>query len=206
MRGESRRALATAVALGLLVGGLAGYVIRGAGASPQGAAGPGAADADVQTDPRFLVVQAQDVPADYSVYADPNPADPGHTNPTHQYAVAMTQKGVPAYLAESGVNLYASRALTGAALKTMLSLGSFGAELPLHGTLGEEAHLFAAKDQGVVAASLLWRDRNAVAFIFLYNPYSDSTPAAEVDRIARGNAYDNALSLATVVEGRIRTG
>src|SRR5262249_61208814 len=90
------------------------------------------------------------------------------------------------------------------ALRNLLGAGKLGAELPMRAPLGNEARLYAAKDKGLVIASALWRDRNVVAFIFVYNPYPESLAEPEVDRLARANAYDDALGLAFAVEERVK--
>ena len=158
----------------------------------------------VSADPRGLVLQPADVPAEYTIYEDSNASDPGQTHPRARYAVVVTRQAAPRYLTESGVNVYADPDLAAQALRKLLGTGKFGTELPMRGTLGNEARLFAAKDKGLVVASALWRDRNVVAFIFVYNPYPESLAEPEVDRLARANAYDDALGLAFAVEEHVK--
>jgi hypothetical protein len=157
----------------------------------------------VTGDPKGLVLQPGDVGSAYTLFIESPPPDPANTHPLAHYGVVLRRADEPSYLAESDVSRYASPEQAAAALKALLSVGKFGAELPIHGSIGDEAHLYAAKDQGVVVGSVLWRDRNVVAWIFVYNPYPDSLPADVVDTVARGNAYDDAMGYAEIVEGHI---
>lgn len=195
------------VALGLVlaVGMGLGFATRAVFWAPRDQAPASAAATGlVHEDPRALVLQPSDVGADYTIYEDRGASDPGQTSARARYAISMTRQGAPRYLTEAGVNLYDDRTQAAAALRKLLGLGRFGTELPMRGSLADEAHLFAAKDPGIVIASLLWRDRNAVAFVFVYNPYPETVPQAEVDRLARANAYDDAMRLAYAVEEHIK--
>lgn len=196
-----------AVALGLVlaVGIGLGFAARAALSAPGARAPASAAAADlVHEDPSALVLQPSDVGADYTIYEDRGASDPGQTGARARFAINLTRTGSPTYQTEAGVNLYDDRTQAAAALRKLLGLGRYGTELPLRGSLGDEAHLFAAKASGTVIASLLWRDRNVVAFVFVYNPYPDAVPQAEVDRLARANAYDDALGLADAMEKHIK--
>lgn len=163
----------------------------------------GAASGEVRGAPQGLVVQPADVPPSYRINEDTNSSDPGNTNARARYSVAITRQDAPRYRAENGVNLYANDAQAAAALHKLLGVGRFGTELPMRGALGDEAHLYAARDRGVVIGSVLWRQRNAVGFLFVYNPYPDTVPEDQVDRVARANAYDDTLGLAESVSAHL---
>lgn len=195
-------ALLLALAAGIGLGFAARSVFfEAVGSAPQLAT---RAPGNIRADPRDLVVQPSQVPASYALYADTRSTDPANTNAKARYVVALSREGSPKYLAECGVSLYATPEQAAAALHSMLSLGSYGTELPPHESLGEEAHLFAARDSQRVIGSVLWRDRNAVAFVFVYNPYAGSTPSEELDQLARGNAYDDTLGFAYAVEDNLK--
>ena len=197
--------IAVVLGLVLVVGMGLGFAARAVFWAPaEQTPASAAVTALIHEDPQALVLQPSDVGADYTIYEDSGASDPGQTGARARYAVRMTRKGAPKYLTEVGVNLYDGRTQAAAALQKLLGLGKFGTELPMRGSLADEARLFAAKDPGIVIASLLWRDRNAVAFVFVYNPYPETVPQPEVDRLARANAYDDALGLATAVEEHIK--
>ncbi len=195
---------ALGIVLGLALGATAGHVFWAAPAPSAANAQP--APSLVTAEPKSLVVQPVDVPSGYTLFVESPPPDPAGTHPQSHYGVVVRRPDEPAYLAESDVSLYRSPEQAAAALKALLGVGKFGAELPLHGGLGSDGHLFAAKDKGVVVGSVLWRDRNAVAWVFVYNPYPDSLPADVVDMVARGNAYDDAIGYAEIVEGHLAAG
>ena len=119
--------------------------------------------------------------------------------------MTISRSDLVAYAAQSAVNRYATEADARAALRTLLGLGQFGSELPRHESLGDEAHLFAAKagDRSLVVGSVLWRDRNVVGYVFVYNPYPAEVPADAIERLARANAYDDTMGIAIPVERRI---
>jgi hypothetical protein len=197
-------AAALGVALGLAVGAPAGHILWAAPAPVVATAR--SAPREVTGDPKGLVLQPGDVSSAYTLFIESPPPDPANTHPLANYGVVLRRADEPSYLAESDVSRYASPEQAAAALKALLGVGKFGAELPIHGSLGDEAHLYAAKDQGVVVGSVLWRDRNVVAWVFVYNPYAASLPADVVDTVARGNAYDDAMGYAEIVEGHIAAG
>ena len=186
------------MALGLAVGATVDHVVWAPAVTSARSA-----PRQVTADPKGLVVQPGDVGAAYTLFAESPPPDPANTHPLAHYGVVLRRQDEPSYLAESDVSRYGSVAEAAAALKALLGAGKFGAELTLHGGVGDEAHLYAAKDQGVVVGSVLWRDRNVVAWVFVYSPYAGSLPADVVDTIARANAYDDAMGYATIVEGHI---
>ena len=196
-----------ALVLVLLVGLAVGFVARAVFFTPAPPA-PTAAPNLVRADPSALVVQPRDVPSSYRIAADPNAPEPGQTHPKAHYSVTLSRNDSSRYLAQCAVAVYSSTTAAQSALKTLLGLGQFGTELPLLAALGEDGHLFAANDpkSGVVVGSVLWRDRNVVAYIFVYNPYEASTPAAEIERLARGNAYDDTFALASRTEEHIKAG
>ncbi len=184
-----------------------GLVLRetlgpGVGSSPS-AGGPRL----IRADPRELVTQPADLPGQYTIQGDPAAPDPGQTHPSQRYSVTISRSDQPEYAAQSGANLYASENDARTGLRRLLGLGQFGSELPLHESVGEEAHLFAAKagDRSLVVGSLLWRDRNVVAYVFVYNPYPELLPATAVERLARANAYDDTVGIALPIERRVRS-
>ncbi|MEP7105587.1 MAG: hypothetical protein ABI838_07055 [Chloroflexota bacterium] len=204
----TRSRVAEGVLLFLVLGaGLGlGLVLRdafGTGAAP--AAAPAAHDL-VHADPRSLVTQAQDLPSQYLIQGDPSAPDPGSTHPKQSYLVTISRSDVVAYAAQSAVSLYATAADARAALQTLLGLGQFGSELPMHESLGDEAHLFAAKagDRSLVVGSLLWRDRNVIGYVFVYNPFPAGVPPDAVERLARANAYDDTVGIAIPVLQRVK--
>jgi hypothetical protein len=193
----------------VLVTGLAvGLILRGV-FSPGGVpASPPATASIVQADPRSLVTQTDDLPGKYTIQGDQAAPDPGSTHPKQRYSVTISRTDVPRYAAQSAVNVYASETEARGALRSLLGVGQFGSELPLHESLGGEGHLFAARagDRLVVVGSVLWRDRNVVAYVFVYNPYPDQLPADVVERLARANAYDDTMGIAHPIEQRIKVG
>jgi hypothetical protein len=197
-------AAALGVALGVAVGATAGHVFWAAPAPAVATAR--SAPREVMGDPQRLVLQPGDVGSAYTLFIESPPSDPANTHPIALYGVVLRRADEPSYLAESDVSRYASPEQAAAALKALLGVGKFGVELPIHGSIGDEAHLYAAKAQGVVVGSVLWRDRNVVAWVFVYNPYADSLPADVVDMVARGNAYDDTIGYAEIVEGHIAAG
>jgi hypothetical protein len=192
--------LALALAAGLAVGFIAHAVFFAPVPAP---AAP--ASRLVMTDPSKLVVQPEDLPPSYRVGEEQGAAQPVDTHPRARYSITISRTDSSHYLAQCAVNTYESMDKARAALQALLGVGQFGTELALHRALGDEGHLYAAKDEKamVVIGSALWRERNAVAYVFVYNPYSSSTPAEELDRLARGNAYDDTLALATRMAERI---
>lgn len=162
----------------------------------------------VQADPRTLVTQPEDLPRQYVIQGDPEAADPGATHPRQRYSVTISRSDVAGYAAQAAVNLYASEDEARAALRTLLGLGQFGSELPLHETLGDEGHLYAARagDRPLVVGSVIWRDRNLVAYVFVYSPYPDQVPPDAVERLARANAYDDTMGVALPIERRVKGG
>jgi hypothetical protein len=200
--------VAEAVLLFLVLGaGLGlGIVLRDAfGPSPP-AASPATAPGLVQADPRSLVTQSADLPPQFLIEGDPSAPDPGPTHPKRSYLVTISRSDAVGYAAQSAVNLYATEADARTAMRTLLGLGQFGSELPMHESLGDEAHLFAAKagDRPLVVGSVLWRDRNVVGYVFVYNPYPAQVPPDAVERLARANAYDDTMGIAIPVERRVR--
>jgi hypothetical protein len=179
--------------------------VFGPSLSPAATAGHGAL---VQADPRSLVTQPDDLPSQYTIQGDPQAPDPGSTHPKQRYSVTISRTDVPRYAAQSAVNIYVSDKEARDALRSLLAVGKFGSELPLHESIGDEAHLFAARagDRSVVVGSILWRDRNAVAYVFVYNPYPDQLPPDVVQRLARANAYDDTMGIAHPIEQRIKVG
>jgi hypothetical protein len=197
--------IAVALLLVLAVGIGLGFAARAVFWAPGDRAPASTAVTDlVHDDPHGLVLQPSDVGADYTIYEARGASDPGQTSARARFAISMTRTDTPKYLTEAGVNLYSDRTQATAALRKLLGLGRYGTELPMRGSLADEPHLFAAKDPGVVIASLLWRDRNVVAFVFVYNPYPEAVPQTEVDRLARANAYDDAMGLAYAMEEHIK--
>ena len=188
----------------LVVGVGIGFATRANFWESRDSAAPGRPAGEVRAAPQALVVQPADVSPSYTINEDANPSDPGNTNARARYSVVITRKDAPHYLAENGVNLYDSDAQAAAALHKLLGVGKFGTELPMRGALGDEAHLYAARDRGVVIGSVLWRQRNSVSFLFVYNPYPDAVPVDQVDRLARANAYDDTLGFAESVSAHLR--
>jgi len=193
----------------VLVSGMGvGWVLEAASTASVQPAGPAARPALVRTDPRTLVTQPADLPRTYVIEGDQQAADPGQTHPRQQYSVTISRSDVPTYAAQAAVNLYSSEVEARAAMTTLRGLGQFGSELPMHDSLGDEAHLFAARagDRSLVIGSVLWRDRNVVGYVFVYNPYPDNLPADAIERLARGNAYDDTMGIAIPIQRRIRGG
>jgi len=192
----------------LVTGTAVGWVLQTASTASIPPAGPAARPALVQADPRTLVTQPADPPRTYVIEGDQQAADPGQTHPRQQYSVTISRSDVPTYAAQAAVNLYSSEVEARAAMTTLRGLGQFGSELPMHDSLGDEAHLFAARagDRSLVIGSVLWRDRNVVGYVFVYNPYPDNLPADAIERLARGNAYDDTMGIAIPIQRRIRGG
>jgi hypothetical protein len=160
----------------------------------------------VQADPRSLVTQPDDLSRQYTIVGDPKAPDPGSIHPKQRYSVSISRADVPRYAAQAAVNVYSGDTEAGEALRSLLAVGQFGSELPLHESMGAEGHLFAARagDRLVVVGSILWRDRNVVAYVFVYNPYPDQLPADVVERLARANAYDDTTGIARPIEQRVK--
>lgn len=203
------RGVDAALLLLVMVSGVAvGLALHLPPATSVPAAGQATHPTLVVADPRTLVTQPGDLPAVYSIASDAQAADPGQTHPKQRYAVTISRSDLPDYAAQAAVNSYASEEEARVALRTLLGVGQFGSELPMHDSLGDEAHLFAARagDRSLVIGSVLWRDRNVIAYVFVYNPYSAQVPADVLERLARANAYDDTMGFAVPVERRIKDG